>query len=154
MHLLSHCRCCIFNLLPPGRPKRGSVFGAKQQHKIMVPPTQVWTAWWRSCGLTCLAARGGLSEIEIVLLLRCSAQMVKWDGLGFSTQEKSLPFMLRKEHRLQTAWVLADSGVFFSRKRVSESVRYTPMPGVFLETKVILSIIGWFSSKSSFSFCD
>lgn len=146
---LSHCRCCMF-LLPTWQTKMRFSFGAKQQHKVMVPPTQVWTAWWRSCGLTCLAGRGGLSEVEIVLLLRYSGQMWCSEMVWiFLHRKKSAIYTV--EERMQTANCLSSCRGFFwffEPKSVSKAVKYTPIPGFFLEIKVILNIIDWFSHDS------
>jgi len=84
-------------------------FGAKQQHKIMVPSTQAWTHWWRRRGLTCLAGRGGLSEADRVLEMQETVQYV---DLSFSTLKKDSAIFIVEE-RIQTAKCLSSCRAFF-----------------------------------------
>lgn len=104
------------NFLPTWQMKLRFSFGAKQQHEIMVPPIQAWTAWQRRSGLTCLTGRGDLSELEKVLEMQQAGGAVYW--FGFFYTEK-VPAIFIVEEGIQIAKCLSYFmllGFFFNQK--------------------------------------
>lgn len=149
------------NFLPTWQMKLRFSFGAKQQHEIMVPPIQAWTAWQRRSGLTCLTGRGDLSELEKVLEMQQTGGAVYW--FGFSYTEK-VPAIFIVEEGIQIAKCLSSFmllGFFFNQKGKKKSSKYIKGNKIYTNTKfiffliyfkVIVSIIGRFLCDSLISF--
>lgn len=150
-------------VLPTWQMKLRVNFGAKEQYKIMVPPSQAWTGWWRRWGLTSLAGRGGLSEVES---WRCSRQLVRYDDLGFSTQEKKkFSHFYCGGKNPDRKWLEFLQGFFLIKKKNKNSSKYFKSNKIYTNARIIFfinqsdckhywQILMWFSYKSSFPFHD